>query len=545
MPAKHDIPSLSVVSTANGQTYQIGSLLEGIKFSNSIPGGFGTFHGTLRSRGNLPPSIDYGATIVVSDESGRTAYEGRIEDITTTGGSSSGYEFEAAGFQRLLDEPYQQIVRWTDLSIGSGRPLVEAVDIRPDIFSMSIGPADSNGIPSVMFQGGVQAYTAPWENSCLLKPASGFDGAVQIGSVQFELTTTGFATGTGTYDLRVYGMGQAPATYGALLGSNTTVVTNLSRSYALAAPNNYGVMLRIVCSTGGTPASRLMAQCSNIRLFGVNNITGATWASTPQTGTNIINELLSLNGLISSDNTNIEIDNSYVFQHYGHFESITCRQALDEISSYYNRYWAVWENSQLTWASKTLQTVPWAVTRAECLDMSLTGSVVDAATSLRFRYQNLKGQSREVDVADSNVDNIYKQSGLVRKPIVDLGIVAASPTAASSIMGQLAQVAFPSRSYEVMRGTVVLSAKRMIPSPDGGMKPAWMIRSGDVLQVQDIVSARDLFGSSFDRRSRFFITSVDVDFEAQTVTVGLDNTSDHLAQLLARIALGNKAVFGV
>jgi hypothetical protein len=524
-----DVPYLGVrVVCANGVQADISPLIRQITFSSLINGGFGTmtfFVPWLHNRG-LPPWLQFLADVRATDRFAFTCFEGRIDDISlSVSGDSEGYQVECVGYGVALGaEPYTNVIVERNLPFVP-LPIIESPQfMRSDLYGANSGNTNATDLT----RSGV-AFSCRRNQ---LYPVTAFyiyramwpDLGVDLRRVKFDVTTVNLANGTFVGALNCYSCDSA-----GVLTTQVSIAAAGTFNEDIALPaGTRGVAFGLICTTGGTTgAFDTTAEVFNVRVFG--NRTNAASNNEPVYGHEIVTDIVQ-KSLWSQDLTQIETDTTYQFPEASWVDSIKIADALDYVTSFYDRWWAVYEDKRFFWKSANAQIVNWSTSRAEGARLQLDPSITNAARSVRLRYRVPSGQSAELIVADTRVDNVYAAAGASHTAIVDLGIVSNATSAA-----QVGQTYFPDHSYEVVKGTITLQLNQFVRGLNPG--PAYRIRAGDNIQVRDAVSPRQILGQSYDRRSIFLVRSVDVDWDSQTVTVSVDNTRDSLSQLLARVGI--------
>lgn len=515
-------PSLTLVlapGTAGG--VDLSARVSDLKYTNAAPGGFGNLTGRIRMR-NPTEVITHLQPIVLTDPTTRVLFEGRVEDIRPfSRADDSGFEFEAFGYQRQFEfTPFQKLfitrsIPWDPLPLAR-----DPAGTHPEKVVLTVGNWDQSdpaktGVGLECSSGTV--VTAGQYFGAVFWPASNYN----LRRIKFTIDTV--TNGTAIFFWEVYSL-NAAGTYTSQ-SSNNGALTGSAQTVALPA-DTQGVALLFRCTTGGTASANLFARFYELRLIGDNRAT----QDEPVYGHSVLRDAAEAAGLKMATWYG---DTSFALPSAFWPDSVSASQAITEISAFYNRYWAVWEDQTLHWPTNDFTTIEWSVRRREAKEIQIDRSVAESASAARIRWAGADGRNFEQTITDPRADNVWKLAEATKIDIVDLG------RSASSAAAQVGAVYFPDRSYPLVRGTVTLSADARVGT-DGSQ--AYTMRAGETIQLPDAFSTLGpLSGQGYDRQTIFQIKNVEVDWEEQTVTVQLDNQRDLLTQVLARTAAALEA----
>jgi hypothetical protein len=324
----------------------------------------------------------------------------------------------------------------------------------------------------------------------------------------------------------------------------TTAVatTNGSQDVSLMGTSPaYGILFQCQ-TTAGTATVAGQIDINNIRILGTRDGLGISYPNEPVYGHEVIQDIVISanqgNPQVNGDTSGITSDTSYSFDSLVFLQPTPRRQILDYVTSFYDRYWAIWEDRRMVWNTYALSNPSRNMRLGQALSANLKTSIMESANNIVVKWQDIEGNPRSLTVADPRPDNVFTLAGKKGYQIIDLGITGVASTAYG-----FGSIGYPDHSYETVRGQVTFPCGAIVAGDE--QIPAYKLRAGDVMRLQDIVQFRDLQTGSSDRRSTFLIRRVDVDWDSQTVTVDLDNTFDALTQLMARTDLALQAKFGV
>lgn len=523
-------PGLAVrVQAANGVSADVSTQIEKPTFSTLINGGFGTmtfFVRRLHRRG-LPSWLQYLADVKAYDRFAFTLFEGRIDDISMTSQEGvEGFNVEVVGYgPAYAAEPYTNVMVERNLGLQPYNTLDSPQFYRPDKYTMTIGNTSSSDLARVGVAWTARRGTAFSVSEFCIAKAVWANITADLRRVKFDYVATSLSN-TAVFAVNIYSIDAT----GALAGQLTISVSGSgSQSVALPAGTR-GVAFGIICTGAGTTgaATDTTAEVYNIRVLG--NRTTANSNDEPVYGHEVIQDATQKSSW-SQSLVGIDTDTTYAFPEASWIDPTKIGDVLDFVTSFYDRYWAVYEGKAMVWrSSSNPPTITWSTSRGEGAKLDLDPSITNAASAVRVRARTQAGQSFDTVVTDTRPGNIYAAAGATHIAIVDLGIVANSSAAA-----QIGSVYFPDHSYEVVKGTITLPAQMLVRGQNPG--PAYRIRAGDNIQITDAVSPRQIAAGVYDRRTVFLVKATDVDWEAQTVTISVDNTRDSLSQLLARVGI--------
>lgn len=525
----------------SGQYIRLDSQVENIDISTSVPGGFGTFTFQIpeRSARTLVTPLEsfYACDVIVSDQNGQSIFEGILTDVKKHSDTTDAYyECDAQGWQVLLNNPYKGMsvergLSWDQMGIQYFPTLA-----RPDVIQMSAGQVDATDATKVGFRMDVPsgiAVTGGWRNGVQVFFPVGTRVHTLYADISYDTNRTA------QFNLNIYEISDAGAVtlVGTIVGPGLTAIPITVTAFTACR----GIIIEMACSSGGTTSAPVFASFYNVRVLENRvGLTGTT-SSEPVYGHELISNIVN-QSLLPNNFFGIDTDFTYQFPQFSYPISDTQRNALDAVTAYYNRYWAVWEDKRFYWSTWSLQnSADWIVSRDGGAQIDIDPSIVNAARVVRVQWTDAAGIQQEYDVADTNQDNSYIMAGASQTTVVDLGIQGLASAAA-----QLGSVYFPDHSYEVVGGTITIDAQaRCFSQTYNTTLPAYRIRAGDSVRVRDGSNYGNVFNStSWNRSTLFRITATDLDWDNQVMKLTIDNSQASLDQLLGRIQNNLSAKFG-
>ena len=421
---------------------------------------------------------------------------------------------------------------------------VTTVTRRPQWIALKAGGA--NDLAPVATAGDERGVTLTVQASSTSFPTLGnlrngalIEFPVPMSKVKFDLSAQTNFTG-GSAQWIVFGQASFPATQSVVANASplgalapTAVVASLPSGFRNA------VLLEMLMpfGSGVPPATNAWLLLNNLRALAPRGPSGLD--TEPVYGHELVQDVV-YQSLLAADYSQIDSDTSYQFLSADFSQpGQTLRAALDYITAFYSKYWAVWENKTISWKSTVLTTAPdWTVSANQGVKFTLEPSVAEAARSVRVSYRDVRGVSREITANDPRLDNVYAVARASKQAQINLPVVSNSSAAQ-----QIANTYFPDHSYEVLRGKIIIPAQTLLTPRAGGSLPAYKIRAGQSIRILDAATPRDYFSTQYDRKTTLFIRTTDVDWEAQTITLEVDNTRDSISTLLARVALQTTSKF--
>lgn len=517
----------------------------GLTFSNAIPGGFAqcsfTVSGTLAEVSAIP-ALQYLADVVLYDEGSNIVWEGYLADIEyTVGYGQDGVTVVCVGKQEHTNNQIRRMYIKRDLSEFIPRPYAEAPTFRrDDLIKADLGLVNTAGSP-VSSAYGVQ-FTVGSGTTLVVSHLNAFRywhpshdlSTNWIGRLKFDLTIAGNPAGgvAGNCQFQIFGFEGSSGGYsGALYTNSTNGTSAVSVDIGASASFRSGFLFQISCLTAGATATTIVMTATNIRFTG--NSASATTLDEPIYGSTIIRDLCAYfeSRNLSASTEKIETDTSYVFETADFLTNLgTVRQALDYVTGFYDRYWAVWEGGILEWQSTAARVPDWTVANGSGVRMKLQPTMANSANQLVLLSRDMAGQQRVSATNDTDPNNIVSRAGKTRSQIIDLGTVSNG-----SPVTQISNIAYPQLRYEVMKGTLEIPAMAEMVGAAGQRIPAYRLRAGSVIRAPGAGRPRDFLSTSYDRRTLFIVRQVSVDWSSQTVTVTIDNNTDRLGTYLSRM----------
>lgn len=235
----------------------------------------------------------------------------------------------------------------------------------------------------------------------------------------------------------------------------------------------------------------------------------------------------------------IDNDTSFAIPGLSRLSRDSARSVLDEVTSYYQRKWGVWENRVFDWKALDYEEPQWSLDVADMTALSITRSVDNTHKTVYISYSNL-GTGFQQEASATSTDR--------RNPVVAAGItkdeLLSSPVGLTSVSGaQLAsRISADHGRLPAVRGSCSLPSAKLVESLKGSAMPASYIRAGDnvvipALPKQSIETGRD--GETI-----FHVTATETDGESGTTTLELDGYTRTSDILLARVASATRTLTG-
>lgn len=536
--------NILIRNNATGRWLRLDSQPQNINISTVVPGGFGTFTFQMGERVvrqlTYPLDAFYACDVIVSDQSGQTLFEGILTDVKKhSDETDSYYECESTGWQILMDNPYRNMIVERNIAWDQENIAFQPSLIRPSLMSVTTGQVDATdgtkiGVRLDVISG--TAITSGWRNGAQIM----FPAGTRLQRIMFDYnvdisrTVTFQVVGLGLNDAGAQSAGSA-VFIAPGLGSSSI------NSTAWTSGAERGMILGFECVTGGTSSAAIFAQIYNIRFLCTRVAPTGTSTSEPVYGHEVVSDIVS-QSLLSQDYSQIETDTSYQIPQFSYQVSDTQRNALDAITAYYARYWAVWESKRFAWKSWTpVASADWVVSRSAGAQLDIDPTILNAARSAVVQWSDAAGIQQETSITDPNQDNAYTLAGASKTTIIPLGIQGLASAAA-----QLGSVYWPDHSYEVVGGTITVPANaRCFSQTYGTMLPAYRIRAGESVRVRDAATAGSFFDNkTWNRSTLFRITATDLDWDNQIMKLTVDNAQASIDQLLGRVQLNLSSKFG-
>jgi hypothetical protein len=238
----------------------------------------------------------------------------------------------------------------------------------------------------------------------------------------------------------------------------------------------------------------------------------------------------------------IESGSDFTIDHLDASTRRTCLDLLTEITQYYTREWAVWEDALLDWKTPNLQQHQWLVSSADLVALDLDASTVNAARFFVVTYADaVSGLGNEQIATSIDRRNPYVLTGNGKAQIIPAGIPMTSSTALQLATKFLSE---PGGGPVPASGQLKISGEKIVQNAQGNAVKAWEIRAGENITITDLPLA-DIFTQDGRGENLFHIISTEANASDGTVTLSLDSFgSRRMDVLMARIAAATKLLTG-
>lgn len=496
----------------------------GLSFTTAIPNGFDTLTSSLLRRIDLDyPDLQLLGDVNVYGPGQEPVWQGRHTQFPREHGDDFNITPSAVGWAaHLLDDPsfsevYVDVdaTRWGDTPLNR-QITVQSVSISMGDFSWS---TDQGGLMCALpnQQLGTQTDAEIW----YIAPAG-----VLIAKVMFIGADHSLPAGWEGPTVRTFTSDAGAGEVGYSLTFDGTL-----RSQAIT-PQRYVVFREY--SNGAvavTPAAGANRSIKTIGAYGDHGLTTQAIDSSTPDGiylSDIVEDVVSRAAPLLDTS---DIDTNTIVIPHCVFEQSTASDALLSLNNYAQWDWGVYENRRFFFRAPDPDRLTWIVRLSEGTGLGLEGEQADDVyNGVIVKFTDaLTGQTKvygptgaafadftDDSLADTSADNPANQAGIPRKwGVLDMGSTVTTQAGALTI-GQawLGEKSLPQR-----RGTVTV--KGWAHHPTAGLRPAWAIRAGDFVRIEDHPAdvPRKIIATSYDHQSR-----------TNTLTVG--NTSHKIDAIL-------------
>lgn len=508
---------------------------QGLSLSTAMPGGFDTAGCTLardprRAYPDAKPLSKFQARGLGG---GTVAWEGRLEQLSDTGGNTSALTPQAVGYQAALDDDNSAAMIFIDQMYGGwgDPPLPQQIALlaNPYVLGSPSTGADPTGNPRLVMEiddsvAGQQMQAQAWYDAGVagliqkiyyamtrghgISNASPWFEAASIiaydgTTVTTEVTSGNLIGGTSSGVITA----STPSRYGVVVHAYTGSPAGAGGQYQsywqVAVVGNHGLPVK-----GAWPGS-LGLLASDIIGYAV-----ATWA--PEIG-------------VSAESVQPSV---FVIPQLAYMSPTTASQMIKDAAQYELLDWAVWEGPTL-WCNPfgtSAKTRNWRARVGECQlqeagqDVSrLFNGVLVTFTAADGTTQTVgppgsTAQTTDPTLQDTDPENQANQAGIRRWATLSMG---TSTPAGAITTGQ---------QYLLAQKQLDLSGQASlvghVQDDRGVWWPAWMVRAGDTLTIADAADTTP-------RR----IVSTSYDAPSVTNTVQLNQPPDQIGALLQRLSV--------
>jgi hypothetical protein len=495
---------------------------DSVRFSSAAVGGFGACSfrvpdlGARRWLPHLSPIRLYHGS--------RLLWEGRVEDLRVQlAAEAVACDVTCFGYRRLLEETSIRRVwslrslNWSLPATVSGLPGGQAW--APNELGVTIGQFDQGdlsrvgirvgggpgGTDGVSLAGGV--FSLPGASLTLVRTLG------KVGRPGGEAFQKALDSATGSSWTEIYSQ-QAPTAPTLVTLTNSAGATRL----LLGGNQNAG--------SYGSSWEDVRVLCSAITESEEGGIYGHV----------LIDDLLTFVAGLSAGV--VERSPEFAIPAIARVARDSVLSVLEEISAYYTREWAVWEDATFDWCQPSLDEPQWIVPLSEIASLDLDASVDGTTKTVYLLYEDAAtGLPSESSATSSDRRNPYVRSGAQRDEILQAPVVMTATSGA-----RLAErLAADRGAGPAMRGRMTLPAAALVAHAALGRQPAFTIRGGENVLVPDLPKD-DYFRPGRDGQTLFHVTAAETDMAQQTTTLELEGYSRRSDVLLARVAAVTRTV---
>lgn len=503
-----------------------------LNFQTAIPNGFQTLTSSLLRRIDLDyPDLALLGDVNVYGPGAEVVWQGRHTQFPRDHGDTFAITPSATGWAaHLLDDPQFAMV-YVDRQSNNWNPpgIQRQTNLVVGGFSY-FDPSQTTGGVALTYQqaGGAKPISEAWYTApagCLL------------GSYYYNFSSLNIAAGTADANENLY-LEASDDDVGTTVQLTANLLATATGGSAYFTPTTATRFALVAAYYAGTAASgpgvdRQVA-FTNLTVYGNHGLTvqgdepGGVYLS------DIVRDLVS-RGAPLLDVSGVE-PNTIIVPHYV-ADHVTPSDALLELNNYAQWDWGVYNDRKFFFRPPDPDRLTWSVRLSDGAGLELEGEQSDDVyNGVVVTFTDTNGVARSYGPPGSNSDytdpslqdtsegNPVNQAGIPRKWLrLDLGFTTTPAGALTIGQAKLGEQSLPQR-----RGTVTV--KGFARHPTMGLRPAWAIRAGDFVRVEDHPAdvPRKIITTDYDHASR-----------TNTLTVG--NTShklDAVIQLLQAQLVG-------
>jgi hypothetical protein len=514
---------------------------DSLSWSSVVPGGFGSCSFQLRGDPRqLVKQVPYLSIVRVIGDSGAVLFEGQVEDLAPTiSDTTAGLKVGAFGLQNILREislhtiVSKRDMQWSDQSAIPGAVIGGQITADAANFAIASGNFD----PTDLSKSGVQIVA---------------NGGVSIPATNGHVSEWVFPQGlshTGTWIGTFAALGAQAGTSAWTLSwlalqagvwtSLTTSTTVGPSTFTLGLSNPTAAIRVGAYNHSGAPSTLAAgdaAQFYNQRVIGTTSedVAGGFFGDT------LIQTIL---GFVPGVNPGVlESGSDFTIDHLDASTRRFASDVLQEVTSYYTREWAVWENGLLDWKTPNLALPQWIIPITQLSGLDLDASVQNSQQVTYVQYTDAaSGITAEQSANSVDRRNPYVLNGRVKALLNPQSFPMTANTAAQLAAKLLKDVGY---GPVPAAGTVVVSGEAIVQHAQGNAKKAWEIRAGDNVTIPDLPLA-DMFTQDGRGEVLFHVISTEASIAGGTVTLTLDSYGSKRSDvLLARLAAVTQSLGG-
>ena len=535
--------------TADGTTFRWGAdqpdakdIPRGLQFTTSDPGGFKDATVSLPRRIDVdfPDLTLFDDWRIYGPGAGETAFEGRTEQTPRSHGDDFAIQAQAVGWAaHLRDDPTfreiyvdREVSRWGEMSNARRVALGIAWHVRN---SPQVRFDYVNGVPCVELSLDRLAATAGTVGEAM---EAWYDGnGLVLDSCYYDVATShAFSSGAGWDPGMVFGAddtGGGPYTVAAFTGG-TSFTGTLNGTGSSKA-----IQLRLNFSATLTQDGVWYLQLRRPAVFGGHGLTKR--GAAPLQGFYASDVIADVVGraaprlkFTTGDGGSIEPTN-YPIPHLVFLEPVTAEDAILATNAFHQRSWGVEDDKTFFYRSTGNPRRRWRCRLSDGAQMDLAGPQAEnAINGVIVRFEGPAGvqetagppgsgcKTESALLVDSDSSNPATSHGLKRWAIVDLSFVTTGGATGGAVQVGAAYLREVLSNMNV-RGDVTV--KGWVVSDTGVAMPAWAVRGGDTITVEDADNVeRRIIESSYDHDTR-------------TNALSLDTTAHRVDALMERMGV--------
>ncbi len=282
--------------------------------------------------------------------------------------------------------------------------------------------------------------------------------------------------------------------------------------------------------------ANVVAQVDDMRILGMSQWedgSGGYYAHT------LLNDLLAQFPELSVGT--IDVDTSFSIPQLSRAQRDRGLSVVQEIASYFQRRWGVWEDRKFHWTAVDLDQPHWVLNLSQLTACNITSSVDNVARTIYLTYGNVaNGLPEEVSVTSTDRRNPYVRSGVDKDEVLSapVGMTGAS---AQQLVNRLAS---DHGSLPATRGSVRLPADALVENLVGQAMPACYIRAGENIVIPELPKD-DYLIPGRDGQTLFHVTGSTTDMtENRQTTLELEGYSRSSDVIMARLSAATRTLTG-
>lgn len=512
-----------VAELPTGRTLEIAPNVESLRWSSAAVGGFADAAGMLRGlREPLPHltrvTILWGSTVL---------WQGRVEDKSIRMQKrDQGFDvgFTGFGYRRLLEDVSVRRIWstrdfvWTNLSSS-----ISNLVYTPSQWAALSGEYDTSDATKrgVYIRSTVGGGTADAN--------SGHGGYLTMPAGHTAIRVMGTKE-TGTDDFNhVEALYKNTSSLAAAWSSvQDWVSTNSAVAFDIAVASAKYIAFAQRQTVLAGSGDLIFAKFYNIRVLCT---TVTEDASGGFYGGTILRDLIALvPGLTVGT---IENGSDFTIESLERAVRSTSLSVVQEVASYYDRFWGVWEEGRVDWTGRNLDIPDYVVNLSQCENLDLQFTVDDLEKTSYVLYTDAAtGAPSEASATSTSRLNPFVRSGAAKD-----GVHSASAQMTANTAAALAsRVNGDYGSFPSVSGRIVLPPEAMVGGVRSDRVPALALRAGKTIVLPELPSTTWMQAAGRDGETLFHINSCSVDMAKRRVTLEVSSQLRSTDVLLARLA---------